>query len=98
MHLADQMNLLQSTWLDVLCFNLVYRSSTPYRGLLVFADDFRNSEEDSEKFGTPPQFNLVTRRLCKKTSDLNVQRDEYILLKAMILLNPGLQESIVFNC
>jgi Ligand-binding domain of nuclear hormone receptor len=88
LHLNDQMNLLQMTWLDVLCFNLSYRS-TPYRGLLIFADDFRNSEEESEKFGTPTQLNIVTRRLSKKMSDLNVTRDEYVFLKAMVLLNPG---------
>ena len=38
--LPDQMNLLQSTWLDILCFNLAYRS-VPYKGMLVFADDFK---------------------------------------------------------
>lgn len=88
LQLTDQMNLLQMTWLDILCFNLAYRS-TPYRGLLVFADDFRNSEEESARFGTPTQLNTVTRRLCKKMTDLEVTREEYILLKAMILLNPG---------
>lgn len=88
MHLSDQMNLLQMTWLDVLCFNLAYRS-TPYRGFLIFADDFRNSEEESEQYSTPTQLNTVTRRLSKKMTDLSVTRDEYVLLKAMVLLNPG---------
>lgn len=40
--LCDQMNVLQNTWLDVLCLNLAFRS-TPYTGLLVFADDFKVS-------------------------------------------------------
>ena len=40
------MILLQSTWLDIQCFNLVFRS-TPYsnNGILVYADDFRISNE-----------------------------------------------------
>ena len=95
LHLADQMNLLQTTWLDVLCFNLIYRS-TPYHGLLIYADDFRISEEDSDQFGMPSQLNVVLRRLCKKMTDLGVTRDEYVLLKALVLLNPGI--TFVFQC
>ena len=45
------MILLQSTWLDIQCFNLVFRS-TPYsaNGILVYADDFRISNEVGEMF------------------------------------------------
>ncbi len=86
--LADQMNLLQSTWLDILCFNLAYRSS-PYKGLLVFADDFQCTEDDSKKFGSPPDLDALTRKLARKLTDLRVTREEYVLLKAMLLLNPG---------
>ena len=86
--LGDQMNLLQSTWLDVLCFNLAYRS-VPYKGVLVFADDFQCTQEDSKKFGSPPDLDALTRKLAKKLSDLLVTKEEYVLLKAMLLLNPG---------
>jgi len=88
LQLSDQMNLLQMTWLDVMCLNLGYRS-TPYRGLLVFADDYKNSEEQTEKYGTSSQLDTVTRRLSKKMTELSITRDEYVLLKAMVLLNPG---------
>ena len=47
--LPDQMNLLQCTWLDVLNLNLAYRSS-PYKGVLAFADDFHLTEEDSDNY------------------------------------------------
>lgn len=38
--LADQMTLLQKTWLDVLCLNFAYRSSAK-PGTLVFSEDFK---------------------------------------------------------
>ena len=87
--LSDQMNLLQSTWLDVLSLNLAYRS-VPYKGLLVFADDFKCTEDDGMKFTSFSEVDAVARRLAKKLTDLKVTNDEYIILKAMLLLNPGL--------
>lgn len=88
--LPDQMNLLQSTWLDILCLNLVYRSA-PYTGRLVYADDFKCTEDDALKFGSPLELDTVSRRLAKKLTDLNITQEEYVFLKAMLLLNPDIQ-------
>ena len=82
------MNLLQSTWLDVLCLNLAYRS-VPYSGVLVFADDFQCTEEDSRKFESPPDLDSLSRKMARKLSELKITHEEYVLLKAMLLLNPG---------
>jgi len=41
--LADQMTLLQQTWLDILCWNFAYRSATNKPATLVFSDDFKVS-------------------------------------------------------
>lgn len=82
------MNLLQSTWLEIILFNLSFRS-TPYTGIMVYADDFKCSIEDSSKFSTPTELDLISRKLSKKMSDLAVTKEEYILLKTMLLLNPG---------
>jgi len=38
--LADQMTLLQKTWLDILYLNFAYRSSMQ-PGMLVFSEDFK---------------------------------------------------------
>lgn len=97
--LADQMNLLQSTWLDILCFNLAYRS-VPFKGILVFADDFQCTDEDLIKYGSPPDLDGLTRKLARKLTALGITREEYVLLKAMLLLNPGksrMSMSIVIN-
>ncbi|KAI0207959.1 Estrogen-related receptor gamma [Lamellibrachia satsuma] len=87
--LSDQMVLLQSTWLDIQCFNLVYRSS-PYQGILVFADDFKCSEDDAIKMGSPLEYDSVSRRLAKKLSRLMITKEEYVLMKAILLLNPDM--------
>lgn len=86
--LDEQMHLLQNTWLDVVCMNLAFRS-VPYRGLLIFADDFKLSEENAARLGLPSEFDAVARRLARKFTDLCLTREEYLLLKAMLLLNAG---------
>jgi len=86
--LPDQMNLLQSTWLDIICFNEAFRS-TPYEGSIVFADDFKCSETESKKFGIPSSLDFVTRKLAQKMTKMMVTTEEYILLKTILLLNPG---------
>lgn len=95
LQLSDQMNLLQSTWLDILCLNLAYRSS-PYKGVLVFADDFKCTEEESKKYGSPPEMDTHTRKVARKLTHLSLTQEEYVFLKAMLLLNPG--EHFVILC
>jgi len=86
--LPDQMNLLQSTWLDIICFNEAFRS-VPYDGFIVFADDFKCSEAESTKFGIPSSLDSVSRKLAVKMTKMTVTTEEYILLKTILLLNPG---------
>ena len=82
------MVLLQSTWLDIQCFNLVYRSS-PYQGILVFADDFKCPKEDAKNMGSCLAYDTASRQLAKKLTLLKITKEEYVLMKAMLLLNPG---------
>lgn len=86
LQLSDQMNLLQSTWLEILCLNLAFRSC-PYKNILVFADDFKLSEDDVVKFSAPVQLDSICRRLAKKLSDLALTKEEYVLMKTLLLLN-----------
>lgn len=86
--LHDQMNLLQSTWLDIICFNEAFRSA-PYDGHIVFADDFKCSDAESKKFGIPSSLDAVSRKLALKMTKMAVTNEEYILLKTILLLNPG---------
>ena len=82
------MNLLQATWLDILCFNLSYRSA-PYKGQLVYADDYIHLEGEAEKFNVPVELDGLSRRVAQKLTRLHITKEEYVLLKGMLLLNPG---------
>jgi hypothetical protein len=84
--LPDQMSLLHGTWLDIVCLNVAFRS-VPYNGNIFYADDFKVSEEDSVVYGMPRELDRVTRRLVMKLTELKVTREEYVLLKAMLLFN-----------
>lgn len=37
----------------------------------------------------PIGFDAMSRRLAFKLSRLNIRREEYVFMKAMLLLNPG---------
>ena len=95
LRLCDQMSLLRSTWLDIVCLNITYRS-LPYNGDIVYADDFKVSEEDSCLFGATLELDYVMRRLIRKLSDVKLTYEEYLLLKALLLFNPGY--SLVVRC
>ncbi|KAK2148778.1 hypothetical protein LSH36_484g04090 [Paralvinella palmiformis] len=71
---------------------MAYRSS-PYKGDLVYADDFRCTEDDSKKLGSP-EFDTVTRRLARKLTELMITKEEYVVIKTMLLLNPAFINSL----
>lgn len=86
LQLIDQMNLLQHSWLEILCLNLVFRSC-PYNGAVCYAEDLRVTEDMVEAYSIPPELDGLTRKLCHKFTYLGVSREEYVLLKAIILCN-----------
>ena len=42
-----------------------------------------------EAYNIPAELDSLTRKLCKKFTYLGVSREEYVLLKAIILCNIG---------
>jgi hypothetical protein len=86
--LVDQMMLLQKTWIDVLYLNFSYRSM-PHRGTqLVFSDDFQISSGELKKYGLPVDLCSLSLQMAKKMATLAISKDEYVLLKAVLLFNP----------
>lgn len=86
--LCNQMNLLQGSWLDILCFNVAFRSS-PYKGLLMYADDLIMSEADLLNGCIPLELNVTMRKLARKLTELALTREEYVLMKMILLMNPA---------
>ncbi|XP_048737503.1 steroid hormone receptor ERR2-like isoform X1 [Ostrea edulis] len=84
--LSDQMNLLQHSWLEILCLNLVFRSC-PYNGYLKFAEDLQLSVDECKLCHCSPELDGLSRKLAKKFTEMEVTKEEYLLLKAMTLCN-----------
>ncbi|XP_051951653.1 estrogen receptor-like [Xyrauchen texanus] len=86
--LHGQVQLLESSWLEVLMFGLIWRSiHSP--GKLIFAQDLildRNEGECVE--GMAEIFDMLLATVARFHS-LKLKSEEFVCLKAIILLNSG---------
>lgn len=85
--LADQMSVLQSVWLEVLVLGVAYRS-LGCEDEVVFAEDFVLDEEMSRAAGLT-ELNAAISQLARRFRALNVDREEFVMLKAIALTNSG---------
>ncbi|XP_026194971.1 estrogen receptor 2b [Anabas testudineus] len=87
--LADQIHLLKCCWLEILMLGLMWRS-VDHPGKLIFSPDFRlNREEGQCVEGIMEIFDMLLAA-TSRFRELKLQREEYVCLKAMILLNSNL--------
>lgn len=86
--LADQMSVLQSVWLEVLVLGVAYRS-IGCEDEVVFAEDFVLDEEMSRVAGLT-ELNAAISQLARRFRALNVDREEFVMLKAISLTNSGI--------
>ncbi|XP_034756197.1 estrogen receptor 2a [Etheostoma cragini] len=87
--LLDQVHLLECCWLEVLMIGLMWRS-VDHPGKLIFSPDLSLSREEGN---CVQGFSEIFDMLLAATSrvrELKLQREEYICLKAMILLNSNM--------
>ncbi|XP_008284400.1 estrogen-related receptor gamma-like isoform X2 [Stegastes partitus] len=85
--LADQMSLLQSGWMEILILRVVFRSL----GLdekLVYAEDYVMDEEQSKLAGLLDLNNAILQ-LVKKYKTMGLEKEEFVVLKAIALANSG---------
>jgi len=57
--------------------------------IIQVAEDFKLTAEQAEKFGCSKELDTLTRKMCKKFTSMNITREEYLLLKSIILFNIG---------
>uniref|UniRef100_A0A674D4I0 Estrogen receptor 2b n=1 Tax=Salmo trutta TaxID=8032 RepID=A0A674D4I0_SALTR len=81
--LTDQVHLLESCWLEVLMLGLMWRS-VDHPGKLIFSADLK--EEGNCVEGIMIIFDMLLAATTR-LRELNLQKEEYVCLKAMILLN-----------
>ncbi|KAM9777588.1 LOW QUALITY PROTEIN: estrogen receptor 2b [Neosynchiropus ocellatus] len=90
--LSDQIHLLKCCWLEVLMLGLMWRS-VDHPGKLIFSPDFKlNRDEGQCVEGIMEIFDLLLAA-TSRFRELQLQREEYVCLKAMILLNSNLCSS-----
>ncbi|KAK7906752.1 hypothetical protein WMY93_015364 [Mugilogobius chulae] len=87
--LVDQVHLLECCWLEVLMIGLMWRS-VDHPGKLIFSPDLSLSrEEGSCVQGFVEIFDMLLAATAR-VRELKLQREEYVCLKAMILLNSNM--------
>ncbi|KAJ3613149.1 hypothetical protein NHX12_019401, partial [Muraenolepis orangiensis] len=91
--LPDQIQLLKCCWLEVLMLGLMWRS-VDHPGKLIFSPDLKlNREEGNCVEGIMEIFDMLLSA-TSRFRELNLQREEYVCLKAMILLNSNMCTSV----
>ncbi|XP_061756730.1 estrogen-related receptor gamma-like isoform X2 [Nerophis ophidion] len=83
--LADQMSLLQSGWMEILILRVVFRSLA-LEDKLVYAEDYVMDEEQSKMAGLLDLNNAILQ-LVKKCKAVGLEKEEFVLLKAIALAN-----------
>ncbi|XP_043246180.1 steroid hormone receptor ERR1-like isoform X1 [Amphibalanus amphitrite] len=96
--LNDQMNLLQSSWVEVLTLCFAFRSlaegggggggdaSPPARAQLTFARDLTIEEKVARDCGLEQVF-FQYLRVVERLQPLSITEQEYVLLRALVLVN-----------
>jgi len=85
--LADQMSLLQSGWMEILILRVVFRSLA-LEDKLVYAEDYIMDEEQSKLAGLLDLNNAILQ-LVKKYKSMGLEKEEFVVLKAIALANSG---------
>ncbi|XP_077366368.1 estrogen-related receptor gamma-like isoform X1 [Festucalex cinctus] len=83
--LADQMSLLQSGWMEILILRVVFRSLA-LDERLAYADDYVMDQDQSKMAGLLHLNNAILQ-LVKKYKSVRLEREEFVLLKAIALVN-----------
>lgn len=85
--LSDQMSVLQSVWMEVLVLGVAQRS-LPLQDELAFAEDLVLDEEGARAAGLG-ELGAALLQLVRRLQALRLEREEYVLLKALALANSG---------
>lgn len=83
--LDDQMRLLQSSWAETLALGLAFRSQH-LSGRLQFATDFLLDARQARECQAEEMF-VHAIRVVERLERLGVLKEEYLLMKALLLIN-----------
>nr|XP_014339404.1 PREDICTED: steroid hormone receptor ERR1 isoform X2 [Latimeria chalumnae] len=92
--LSDQMSILQSVWMEILILGVAFRSLS-YEDEIVYAEDYI-MDEDFSKMAGLLDLNGSVLQLVRKYKSFKLEKEEYVLLKALVLTNSG--NLVSFSC
>ena len=81
------MSVLQSVWMEVRVLGVAQRS-LPLQDELAFAEDLVLDEEGARAAGLG-ELGAALLQLVRRLQALRLEREEYVLLKALALANSG---------
>ena len=81
------MRLLQSSWAETLALSLAYRSQH-LSGRLQFATDLTLDVRQARECRADEMF-VHSLHVVERLERLGVQKEEYLLMKALLLINSG---------
>ncbi|KAL7870446.1 hypothetical protein SRHO_G00079430 [Serrasalmus rhombeus] len=87
LHISDQMNLIQYSWMNLMVFSLGWRSfQNVTADYLYFAPDLVLSQDRMRR---SPIYDLclAMQHIPQEFANLQVTREEFLCMKALILLN-----------
>ncbi|XP_051954267.1 estrogen receptor beta-1 isoform X2 [Xyrauchen texanus] len=87
--LFDQVHLLECCWLEVLMLGLMWRSVN-HPGKLIFSPDLSLSRDEGSCVQGFVEIYDMLLAATSRFRELKLQREEYVCLKAMILLNSNM--------
>ncbi|XP_051500631.1 estrogen receptor beta [Myxocyprinus asiaticus] len=87
--LFDQVHLLECCWLEVLMLGLMWRS-VDHPGKLIFSPDLSLSRDEGSCVQGFVEIYDMLLATTSRFRELKLQREEYMCLKAMILLNSNM--------
>lgn len=82
------MSLLQSGWMEILILRVVFRS-LGLEDKLVYAEDYVMDEDQSKLAGLLDLNNAILQ-LVKKYKAMGLEKEEFVVLKAIALANSGM--------
>ncbi|KAI4814966.1 hypothetical protein KUCAC02_005140 [Chaenocephalus aceratus] len=101
LHITDQMTLIQYSWVNLMVFSLGWRSyQNVTNEYLYFAPDLVLSQDQMRR-SPIYELCLAIQFIPQEFANLQVSREEFLCMKAIILLNTvpleGLKSQVVFE-
>lgn len=93
----EQITILESSWMELLSWECIWRSRVHGGEFVQFATDLIFDKRKCQDGGVGGNLTPLLFDLAEKTFEMNVSKEEYVLLKVLILVNGRVTNSTYQN-